>query len=99
MSKWYPCVYCNEDLHCTKFAEPGYEDSCWCVCGPCSEETPSNGDLFRRMSDEEIVDWLLNSFEGGCPEGRHWLSGDCHVPEDCPGCWLEWLKKPANKGD
>lgn len=52
MSAEYPCVY-YDNRHCTKFTEPGYES--WCVEGPCSHETPSNADHFRRMSDEDMA--------------------------------------------
>lgn len=38
MSKYFPCIYCTDDLHCTKFAEPDYES--WCVLGPCSASSP-----------------------------------------------------------
>ena len=58
MSKWYPCIYCTEDLHCTKFTQPGYKS--WCVLGPCTAETPSVGDMFRRMSDEEIAEYMAS---------------------------------------
>ena len=75
----YPCVYCTEDLHCEKYAEPGYES--WCVLGPCSSETPANGDLVRRKSDEELADfiWQLQNT-------KERLSTNS---------WLEWLKQAA----
>ena len=52
MSRQVPCIYCTEDLHCTKFSEPDYES--WCVLGPCTNETPSSGDKLRNMEDEMI---------------------------------------------
>ena len=48
MSREYPCVYHKNGL-CEKFTEPGYIN--YCVFGPCTEETPSNADRIRAMSD------------------------------------------------
>lgn len=81
MSRWYPCVYCTEDLHCTKYEEPGYESRC--VLGPCTEEAPSHGDQIRRMSDEELAKKIsgIESFALTC--GGGWP----------PEKWLEWLKQ------
>ena len=59
MSKEYPCVYHKDGL-CERFAEPGYVS--YCVFGPCTEETPSNADRIRAMSDEELAAFLLNFF-------------------------------------
>lgn len=58
MSRWYPCIYCTEDLHCTKYADDDCES--WCVLGPCTAETPSNGDKIRRMTDEELAYFMAN---------------------------------------
>lgn len=83
MSLIYPCVYCTDDLHCTKYAEPGYE--CWCVLGPCTAETPSNGDMIRRMSDEELAIFLK------------WVDFGRNYPGD--KTWLDWLKSPVEIDD
>lgn len=94
MSLWYPCVYCTEDLHCTKYAEPGYES--WCVLGPCTAETPSNGDMIRRMTDEELAKEWSN-----CPVKRQ---GNCisfggTERIECDECILDWLKSPVEEKD
>lgn len=92
MSKWYPCVYCTEDLHCTKYAEPGYES--WCVLGPCKSETPSNADRIRAMTDEELAKMWM---EQGCPKST-WEKPCPYPNEDgtpCHNCWLDWLKSPV----
>lgn len=82
MSKWYPCVYCTEDLHCTKYEEPGYES--WCVLGPCTAETPSHGDLIRRMTDEELADEYIRIYKRLPNYSDSWA-------------WLrEWLKSPVD---
>lgn len=56
MSRRYPCIYCTEDLHCTKYSDDDCES--WCVLGPCTAETPSNGDKIRQMTDEELADFI-----------------------------------------
>ena len=58
------------------------EETEGCVFGPCSQETPSNADRIRTMSDEELAKWL--EYEGG---------GAC--AEVCG--WLDWLRKPAEE--
>ena len=92
MSLWYPCVYCTEDLHCAKYTEPGYES--WCVLGPCTAETPSNGDRIRRMSDEELTEWVKSIVCksrscGNCPF-NDWCNLDRGI--------ADWLKSPV-EGD
>lgn len=84
MSRWYPCIYCTEDLHCTKYSD----DSCesWCVLGPCTAETPSNGDKIRLMTDEELAEWII----------KH----DCHINlygYDPKAAVLDWLKQEAEE--
>lgn len=84
MSRWYPCIYCTEDLHCTKYTDDNFES--WCLLGPCAVETPSHGDQIRRMSDEELAEWL----EKISPhtEWTFYLQG---------GTWLDWLKEGVDE--
>ena len=105
MSKWYQCVYCTEDLHCTKYADDDSES--WCVLGPCTAETPSNGDKIRCMTDEELAEFLCKwdscqSTEGlGYNTLRVGNSYLCDAPGggdirgECQVCALEWLKQEA----
>lgn len=95
MSKWYPCIYCTEDLHCTKYSDDDSES--WCVLGPCTAETPSNGDKIRRMTDEELAEWVAErSTAPNC-------TGKCHKDYEvygelrtfCHDCWAKWLKQEA----
>ena len=90
MSKEYPCVYYDNEK-CRKYPpEEGYVG--WCVLGPCSHETPSNGDRVRAMSDEEIA----KLFYANCPPKR--ISTDiCDSMNDCTECWLDWLNQPAKE--
>ncbi|MDR3728959.1 MAG: hypothetical protein Q3X94_04185 [Oscillospiraceae bacterium] len=77
MSLEYPCVYHEAGMCYLNPEEPE-----GCVFGPCSQETPSNADRIRTMSDEELAKWL--EYEGG---------GAC--AEVCG--WLDWLRKPAEE--
>lgn len=90
MSKIYPCIYCTDDLHCTKYTDENYES--WCVLGPCKDETPSNADRIRAMTDEELAEWLTAleikaysriGYSGN--EKRFKLQ------------YIEWLKSPVDK--
>lgn len=85
MSKWYPCIYCTEDLHCTKYSDDDSES--WCVLGPCTAETPSNGDKIRRMTDEELAEWLCD-IAGWLPM----YEGKMHPI-------LDWLKEEVVSND
>lgn len=98
MSKWYPCVFCTENLQCTKYSGDGVIS--FCVLGPCHDETPSNGDRIRAMSDEElaefleekVVTWLWCKPEPPVdPETQ-----ECLIPS-CRNCCLDWLKKEVEE--
>lgn len=84
MSREYPCVYHKEGGYCTKFEEPGFIS--WCVYGPCSHETPSNGDRIRAMSDEEMGKFL-----------GEWAEKPWAWKRDGEGECLAWLQEPAEK--
>ena len=101
MSRHYPCVYCTEDLHCTRFSEPGYES--WCVLGPCAAETPSHGDAIRRMDDEELADLIYGIID---ERDQFWIEKlrergvsltMIKAPKLSTSCHLDWLKRPARK--
>ncbi len=84
MSKWYPCIYCTEDLHCTKYTDNDHES--WCVLGPCTAETPSNADRIRSMSDEELAEFLQDvAMQGGIELGGRLTT------------WLDWMKEEAKE--
>lgn len=81
MSKEYPCVY-YDNGKCTKYS--GDEAISFCVLGPCSDETPSNADRIRQMSDDELARHIC------CP---HDQCIDLDSP--CDKCVLSWLKEEA----
>lgn len=85
MSLEYPCVY-----HKNGWCYKDQEQPDACVYGPCDDETPSNGDKVRRMTDEELARFLASveyrrSAAGG---GALWC-GAAHA--------LEWLRQPAKE--
>lgn len=53
MSREYPCVHYKYDGLCAKYTANGCIS--YCVQGPCPDETPSNADRIRAMSDEELA--------------------------------------------
>lgn len=97
MSKWYPCVYCTEDLKCTKNSGDGVIS--FCVLGPCHDETPSNADRIRAKNDEELAEWIetivycaLCQLKGkGCKGGR------VESRASCRNHWLYWLRQEATQ--
>ena len=97
MSKWYPCIYCTEDLHCTKYSDDDSES--WCVLGPCTAETPSNGDKIRRMTDEELAGFLEMIPHSGNPS-TYTIDGFC-IDDGLRSKrqWLDWLKGEARTND
>lgn len=94
MSKAYPCVYCTDDLKCTKYTDD--EATSFCVLGPCKYQIPSFGDKIRTMSDEELAEWIC---QGECPSDHGWpeLAYEYCSDTDCYECWLQCLKKEANE--
>lgn len=85
MSKIYPCIYCTDDLHCTKYIDPSDETyESWCVLGPCKDETPSNADRIRSMTDEELAEFIYNELA----EPGYGITTE-H--------WLNWLRKEAEQ--
>ena len=97
MSKVYPCIYCTDDLKCTKYTDD--KVTSFCVLGPCKDEKPSNGDKIRAMSDEQLAEWLSQfSSCGDCPVRPAGLCAFFKSHEWCSIHWLEWLKKGADNG-
>ena len=92
MSKAYPCVYCTDDLRCTKYTNDGAVS--FCVLGPCRDARPSRADQIRYMSDKELAS--VFAIYADCKLCKA-VSGHCDrdFPE-CKGAWLEWLKKEAD---
>lgn len=90
MSMEYPCVYFEKDGKCRKFSDDTVIS--YCVMGPCQEQTLSNADRIRTMSDEELADFIDKC------EGMGYV--DSSIARDKNGhCidMLDWLRSPAEE--
>ena len=76
-----PCSKTN----CRYFAD------CLATYEEYSGKPMTNADRIRAMSDEELAEFLSDD-ERACPP--KWHNCRKHINE-CGGCWLEWLKQPA----
>ena len=98
MSLEYPCVY-HENGKCLKHTEPDYVD--YCVYFLCHEQTPSRGDRFRCMTDEQLAEYFANNTDEFCknlPECGELLDAEMPIQEEmCKACVLKWLKEPAEE--
>ena len=83
MSCEYPCVY-HKDGWCHR----NPRDVDVCGFGPCAYETPSNGDRVRRMSDEELAEFLSKWAE------THYA---WQTDPGTTGFWLEQPEERAKK--
>ena len=93
MSREYPCIYFEKDGKCRKFSD----DNTWsyCVMGPCQEQTLSNADRIRAMSDEELAEFIPNwSYTNAC-KCEEQSYADCNLK--CEECVLDWLQQPAEE--
>ena len=82
MSILYPCVYYTEDGYCKKFSDE--EVVSWCVLSSCKYEKPSNADLIRAMTDEEIEDWYW------------WMHKEMMYYTDSRAFVHDWLKQEVD---
>ena len=66
-----------------------------CIGRACMYHEPdqTNADRIRAMSDEELSAMLADD-DNCCPPKHPNCSK--HV-SDCEGCWLEWLRQPAEE--
>ena len=91
MSKDYPCVH-YDGGKCKKFSDDRVTS--YCVKGPCDDETPSNGDRIRAMSDEELHEFLYSyKFCDICDE----TCSECRYQGDCERRLMDWLQQPAEE--
>lgn len=56
-------------------------------------EQMTNGDRIRAMSDEELVDFILDKRENGTCFNNKCYHNDPN--KGCDDCTLEWLKQPV----
>lgn len=99
MSKEYPCAHYDNQKCKLHSEEPGYTD--WCVLGPCSHETPSEGDRIRVMPDEELAEWIRNGISSDPCDYCEYNNGYCDG-SPCRGkadaeVIIKWLRRPASE--
>lgn len=99
MSREYPCIHYKPDGICAKYSVNG--DLSYCVQGPCPNETPSNADRIRSMSDEELAEFLSHVHDDPCESccgNLYWCRRN-NAPEPiCQKHFLEWLQQPKKEG-
>ena len=97
MSMEYPCVYFEKNGRCRKFSDDTAVS--YCVMGPCPEQTLSNADRLRAMSDEELAEFISRIEIGDfSPQvyGKTFCDM-CKGQYECDDCRLWWLQQPAEE--
>jgi hypothetical protein len=87
------CYYRTDDGKCRKHSDDRFVS--YCVDGPCPDDTPTNADRIRSMSDEEMagfIDDIQNDAfaADGC-------GYSLHFPDDKETTWIDWLRQPAEE--
>lgn len=102
MSLEYPCVYYKPGGLCEKYSTDGITS--YCVQGPCPDQSLSNSDRIRAMSDEELAGIFLRADFCKCCE--HEKGGVCNficaypnipIYEGCRQAAVKWMKQPAEE--
>lgn len=91
MSLEMPCIYYRGNGLCRY----GGDESEANVCGfgPCEYETPSRGDIIRKMNDDELGSFLYSLFEcGDCTRNSEC---ECGILRKGSDGWRNWLREPA----
>ena len=102
MSREYPCIYFEKDGKCRKFSDDTAIS--YCVMGPCPEQTLSNADRIRAMSDEELAVFLddLTCLCVVCSD-HDGVNENCPIYEQGCGRYCEpkdlmdWLQQPVKE--
>ena len=95
MSMEYPCIYFEKDGKCRKFSDDTAIS--YCVMGPCPEQTLSNADRIRAMSDEELSEWLCQALD--CDFCKAYLQ-NMSIYSCCENQVkgiFDWLQSPAEE--
>lgn len=97
MSSEYPCIYFEKDGRCRKFSDDTAVS--YCVMGPCPEQTLSNADRLRAMSDEELAEFISRIEIGdfGPQVYGKTFCDMCKGQYECDDCRLWWLQQPAEE--
>ena len=101
MSMEYPCICFEKNGKCRKFSDDTAVS--YCVMGPCPEQTLSNADHIRAMSDEELASEMSQrSISTVCDIV---CQGDCKAiatlnktcGDVCKEIIMKWLQQPAEE--
>ena len=95
MSREYPCVYFEKDGVCRKFSDDKILS--YCVIRPCPEQTLSNADRIRAMSDEEMAEFLCHFRSDDAAE---YACSRCKAEPYCRSGhngMIDWLQQPAEE--
>lgn len=88
MGKCKNCINLDRQGWCEKAVdspEPNRERECYYF------QRMTNADRIRRMSDEELAEWIFEHTDCiACPQNK-----DCD--DLCAEHWLEWLKKEVEE--
>jgi hypothetical protein len=100
------CYYRENNGICRKYTD--VECTSYCVDGPCPDNTPTNADRIRGMSDEELARQNVRKRRGYCvwttSDGREFTSysgfgGGYRADGDTIALAvqheLDWLRRPA----
>lgn len=93
MSLEYPCVYYKPGGLCEKYSTDGITS--YCVQGPCPDQSLSNSDRIRSMSDEEIA-WELMLWRCEAVARYHRIESEYPNTQKTI---LKWLQQPAEEGN
>lgn len=97
MSMEYPCIYFEKNGRCRKFSDDTAVS--YCVMGPCPEQTLSNADRIRAMSDEELSEFISRIEIGDFGQqvyGKTFCNM-CKGQYKCDDCRLWWLQQPVKE--
>lgn len=97
MSLEYPCVYYKPGGLCEKYSTDGITS--YCVQGPCPDQSLSNSDRIRAMSDEELAEFISRIEIGdfGPQVYGKTFCDLCSGQYECDDCRLWWLQQPAEE--
>ena len=85
------CYYRTDDGKCRKFTDDKYTS--YCVDGPCPDDTPTNADKIRSMSDTELAEWICGVYDDDESAGK-FINGILIERYD-EDIMLEWLQQPS----
>lgn len=98
------CYYRENNGICRKYTD--VECTSYCVDGPCPDNTPTNADRIRSMSDEELATEITKNPSIPCRMCEYYNHelGYCDARHDfvCVTAYaealaLDWLKQPAKE--